>query len=66
MRELAVNPQICHVRTPDGSSYDADLQVSESAEYGSQLVSFDIKAQRVDPQEFEAMTLTEWNDRSEE
>jgi hypothetical protein len=66
MRELAVNPQICHVRTPDGSSYDADLQVSESAEYGSQLVSFDIKAQRVDPQEFEAMTLTEWNDRNED
>ena len=66
MRELAVNPQICHVRTPDGSSYDADLQVSESAEYGSQLVSFDIKAQRVDPQEFEAMTLTEWNNRDDE
>ena len=66
MRELAVNPQICHVRTPDGSSYDADLQVSESAEYGSQLVSFDIKAQRVDPQEFEAMTLSEWNNRDDE
>lgn len=66
MRELADNPQICHVRTPDGSSYDADLQVSESAEYGSQLVSFDIKAQRIDPQEFEAMTLQEWNDRNDE
>ena len=66
MRELAVNPQICHVRTPDGSSYDADLQISESAEYGSQLVSFDIKAQRIDPQEFEAMTLTEWNNRDDE
>lgn len=66
MRELAENPQICHVRTPDGSSYDADLQVSESAEYGSQLVSFDIKASKVDPQEFEAMTLAEWNDRNEE
>jgi len=66
MRELAENPQICHVRTPDGSSYDADLQVSESAEYGSQLVSFDIKASRVDPQEFEAMTLSEWNNRDDE
>lgn len=66
MRELADNPQICHVRTPDGSSYDADLQISESAEYGSQLVSFDIKAQRIDPQEFEAMTLAEWNNRDDE
>lgn len=29
MRRLATYPGICHVRTPDGSSFSCDIQVSE-------------------------------------
>ena len=57
MRRLAVYPGICHVRTPDGSSYAADVQVSESQTYkeSGAIASFDIKITRVDPEGFDGI-----------
>ena len=63
MRRLATHTGICHVRTKDGSSYAADVQVSEaySLSDGHKLASFSLSITRVDPEELDGMTLAEWN-----
>ena len=61
MRRLAVYPGICHVRTPDGSSFDADIEVTESRSYEKgRIVDFALAITRVDPEGYAGMTLTEW------
>ena len=62
MRRLAVYTGICHVRTKDGSSYSADVQVSEaySQDTAHKLVTFDLKITRVDSEAYDGMTLEEW------
>ena len=63
MRRLAMHAGICHVRTRDGSSYAADVQVSESYSSGSgnKLAEFSLSITRVDPDGLDGMTLAEWN-----
>ena len=63
MRRLAVYPGICHIRTKDGSSYSADVQVSEDMKQAGahKIVNFSLKITRVDPEELDGMTLAEWN-----
>ena len=67
MRTLADYAGICHVRTPDGSSYAADVQVSEdrSHENGGKIVEFSLSISKVDPEALDGMTLEEWG-REEE
>ena len=60
MRRLADYPGICHVRTVDGSSYPADVQVSEDRG-NSKIVSFRLSITRVDSEGYEGMTEDEWN-----
>lgn len=55
IRDLAVWSGICHVRTPDGSSYSADVQVSESASYSTKAVSFTLNITRVDHEGYEGI-----------
>lgn len=55
MRELAAWNGICHVRTPDGSSYSANVQVSESASYDTKIVSYTLTITRVDPEGYEGI-----------
>lgn len=62
LRRLADYAGICHVRTIDGSSYAADVQVSESRnhdKYG-QVVEFQLTTTRVDSQQLDGMTFEEW------
>lgn len=67
MRELANFAGICHVRTPDGSSFAADVQVSEDRGYDTgPKVSFSLSISAVDPEEFEGMTLAEWEEMQSE
>ena len=68
MRRLAVHPGICHIRTKDGSSYAADVQVSEDRKQATahKVVTFSLKVTRVDPEEMDGMTLAEWNDLHDE
>ena len=63
LRRLAVYADICHVRTRDGSSYAADIQVSESRKHekDNKVVEFTLNITRVDTQGFDGMTLAEWN-----
>lgn len=62
MRRLATWAGICHVRTKDGSSYAADVQVSEDYKVseGHKLATFQLKITRVDQEEYDGMTLAEW------
>lgn len=62
MRRLATYAGICHIRTKDGSSYSADIQVSESyaVNDGHKLASFSLKITRVDSESYDGMTLADW------
>lgn len=62
MRRLASYPGICNVRTPDGSSFAADVQVSEDSAYDNagRIVTFSLTITRVDPEGPEGMTYDEW------
>ena len=62
MRRLATYPGICHVRTPEGSSYAADVQVSETMSYetSGKLAEFSLSVTRVDAEGLDGMTLAEW------
>lgn len=57
LRALARYSGICHIRTPEGSSYAADIQVSESQNYSSHgVVSFTLTVTRVDPETLDGLT----------
>lgn len=62
VRRLAEHPGICHVRTADGSSYAADVQVSEDRVHDDQemLVNYSLSITRVDSQELDGMTLEQY------
>lgn len=53
IKDLAAWNGVCHVRTPDGSSYAANVQVTESASYSTKAVSYTFNITRVDPEGYE-------------
>lgn len=61
MRELSRFSGVCHVRTPDGSSFAADVQVSEDMAYDTAVADYSLTIQRVDPNGYEGMTYAEWS-----
>ena len=63
MRRLAEWSGICHVRTKDGSSFAADVQVTEDYKQNNnqRYASFTLKITRVDPEGFDGMTRAEWD-----
>lgn len=64
MRRLADHAGVCHVRTPDGSSFAADVQVSETS--GAKIVQFDLSITRVDPEGYDGMTLAQYEEEAED
>lgn len=64
MRELAVYTGICHVRTMDGSSYSADIQVSEDRDHDDygKLASFSLTITRVDTENLDGLTYQQWSE----
>ena len=62
MRRLAVFTGVCHVRTPDGSSYAADVQVSESWSHdrGFLIAEYTLDITRVDGDRYDGIRLDEW------
>ena len=62
MRRLAVHPGICHVRTKDGSSYTADVQVTENYPQKNRgmVAEFSLKITRVDPEELDGLSYADW------
>jgi hypothetical protein len=62
MRRLAVYPGICHVRTPEGSSFAADVQVKEVQSYSvaGKIATFDMSITRVDSNGLDGLPYDEW------
>ena len=60
MRDLANYAGAAHIRTPDGSSFTCDIQVSEDASYGTSKVSYNLTIKGIGAQEPDGMTLAEW------
>ena len=63
MRRLADWNGICHVRSQDGSSYSADVQVSSSTSYSvaGKVEDFSLSITRIEPEALDGMSLAEWN-----
>lgn len=59
MRALAIYEGVCHVRTSDGSSFAADVQVSESRESAQNIVSFSLAITRVESEGFDGMEVAD-------
>lgn len=61
-RRLANYSGLCHIRTVDGSSFNADVQVSESRPHDNAGVytSFTVTFTRVDPEGQDGLTYDEW------
>lgn len=62
MRGLAGFAGIAHVRTPDGSSFPADVQIQENQSFDSARISYTLTIKAIDPEEPDGMTLTEWDE----
>lgn len=62
LRRLADYTGICHVRTPEGSSYPADVQVGDSLTFDEAglLVHATLTCTRVDAAELDGLTYEEW------
>ena len=68
MRRLADRAGICHVRTKDGSSYTADVQVSDKYSYANTIPQYEysLTITRIQPEELDGMTLEEWQEVHDE
>lgn len=66
VRRLADYPGICHVRTADGSSYAADVQVSEdyTDDEKGMVANYSLSITRVGSQGFDGMTKEQWDDEN--
>ena len=62
MRALAQFAGICHVRTPEGSSFAADVQVSEAMSFDSKKTDYRLTIKAVDTVGFDGMTYSEWRE----
>ena len=62
MRRLADWSGICHVRSQDGSSYAADVQVSSKTSYsvGGNIEDFTLSITRVEPETLDGVTSSEY------
>lgn len=66
VRRLADYPGICHVRTADGSSYAADVQVSEdyTDDEKGMVTNYSLSITKVGSQGFDGMTKEQWDDEN--
>ena len=67
LRDLAVYAGACHVRTPDGSSFWANIDYTEEWKYEDfPVLKAKLDFNRIDSQSLDGMTLEEWNNMNEE
>lgn len=62
LRRLAEYTGICHVRTPDGSSFSADVQVGDGNSFSAagKINSFSLNITRVEPVALDGIPYSEW------
>ena len=63
MRALARYAGLCHVRTPEGSSFVADVQVSEAMAADSVRIDYSLDIKKVDTVGFDGMTYADWSEQ---
>lgn len=68
VRRLATYPGICHIRTPDGSSYSANINVSEDREEKmiNKIAKYSLEITAVDSQELDGVTYELWEEMNRE
>lgn len=59
-RRLAEYPGVCHVRTPQGNSFSADVQLTESITYDGLIYDYTLEIKKVDGQSLDGVTLEDW------
>lgn len=57
---LAEYPGVCHVRTPQGNSFSADVQLTESITFDGLVYDYNLEIKKVDGQSLDGVTLEEW------
>ena len=62
IRDLAGYAGVAHVRTPDGSSLTADVQINEQQSYETKAITYTMTIKAIDPSEPVGMTLDMWNE----
>lgn len=62
LRRLAVYPGICHVRTFDGSSFSANIDVTENrnAKKYNQVTTFTLSVKRIEPEDYDGELYSDW------
>ena len=60
MRDLAMYAGPAHIRTPDGSSFACDIQITETASYKDKKVQYSLTVKGIDPAEPDGLTYSEW------
>lgn len=68
LRRLATWPGYCHIRTPDGSSFTADVQVNLDYEerWITELAKVSLSITRVDNYRLDGMTYYDWIEQQEQ
>ena len=68
LRRLAIYPGICHIRTPDGSSYSANINVSEDREEKmiNKIAKYSLEITAVDSQKLDGVTYELWEQMNRE
>jgi len=62
LRKLADYHGICHIRTPEGSSYACNINISENNVFSDGYkVNYTITATRIDPETLDGLTFEEWS-----
>lgn len=67
VRRLANYPGVCHVRTPDGSSFSADIQVKDDREekWVRRISKVSLTISKVDHAGFDGLTYDQWIENQE-
>ena len=62
LRRLATYPGICHVRTFDGSSFSANIDVTENrnAKKYNQVATFTLSVKRIEPEDYDGELYSDW------
>ena len=62
MKRLAEYTGPCHVRTKDGSSFTADIQVSEDRDHSDYdaIATFSMTITRIDAETLDGLTYAQW------
>lgn len=62
IRRLATYPGVCHIRTPDGSSFAGNINVTEDRDEKmiNNLAKFSLEITKVDEESLDGLTYDEW------